>query len=50
LYDQYISSVSMINFPYLIYPYSKGVNVIMNYVPSLPFGYNSPYLGVTENS
>lgn len=50
LYDQYISSVSITSIPYLIYPYSSGVNLITKRLPSLPFGSNKPYLGLTVNS
>lgn len=40
----------MISFPFLIFPYSTGVKLIMNVVPSLPYGSKSPILGITENS
>jgi len=40
-----MSSVSMINLPNLIYPYSSGVNDITNYVPSLPNGSSKTWVG-----
>lgn len=40
----------MITFPFLNLPYSIGVKEIINVVPSLPIGSNSPVLGITVNS
>lgn len=40
----------MINLPYLIFPYSIGVNEIINVVPSLPYYSNLPSFGITVNS
>jgi len=40
----------MINLPYLIFPYSMGVNEIINVVPSLPYDSKLPSLGITVNS
>lgn len=50
IFYQYISSVYIINFPFLIFPYSIGVNEIINVVPSVPNFSNSPYFGITVNS
>lgn len=36
--------------PFLILPYSTGVNEIIKLVPSLPYGIRSPCFGITENS
>lgn len=47
---QYISSVYIINLPFRILPYSTGVKLIINVVPSLPYGSKSPIFGITENS
>lgn len=47
---QYISSVYIINLPLRILPYSTGVKLIINVVPSLPYGSKSPIFGITENS
>ena len=40
----------MINFPSFILPYSTGVNETTKFLPSLPYGSNSPDLGMTANS
>ncbi len=40
----------MINFPFLVFPYSTGVKLSMKFFPSLPAGSSSPSCGITENS
>jgi len=40
----------MISFPVLVFPYSIGVKLITNVVPSLPYWSRYPALGITVNS
>lgn len=45
-----MSSVWIISFPFLIFPYSTGVNDTINVVPSLPYDSKFPLFGKTVNS
>lgn len=48
-YDQYISAVSITNFPRFYFPYSTGVKDTKKFVPLLPYLASCPSLGSIEN-